>query len=269
MPRPPPNKYLLYEAAVQSPDQTVDLFNQVYFDLFKRPARTLREDFCGTFLVCCEWVQSHPRNLAVGVDLCAEPLEYGRRVHLTKLRPGERKRVRLLQQNVLSITSPKADLQVAGNFSFYVFKQRRELLRYCTSARKSLASNGALVLEMVGGPGLTGTHTESKTCEAIGAGRFKYTWERQAFDPVTQGARFAIHFKRSDGQSLRNAFTYDWRVWTVPEVREALLDAGFDRTCVYWYETSADEVVGYRYRQLEKADNDHAWLAYVVGVKGR
>ena len=46
--------------------------------LRKRDAHRLREDFCGTFLHCCEWVSFHEGNTAVGVDNDAAVLEWGR-----------------------------------------------------------------------------------------------------------------------------------------------------------------------------------------------
>ena len=38
----------------------------------------LREDFCGTFAICCEWAKSGATFEAHGVDLDPEPLQYGK-----------------------------------------------------------------------------------------------------------------------------------------------------------------------------------------------
>ena len=46
--------------------------------LRKRDARRLREDFCGTFLHCCEWVSFHEGNTAVGIDNDTAVLAWGR-----------------------------------------------------------------------------------------------------------------------------------------------------------------------------------------------
>ena len=39
----------------------------------------IREDFCGTFSLCCEWVKAHHENRACGIDLDLEPIEYGKK----------------------------------------------------------------------------------------------------------------------------------------------------------------------------------------------
>ena len=72
----------------------------------------------------CEWVKANEQNTALGVDLDPEPLNYGRRHHLVKLSPTQRKRINLIQKNVLSVKAPKVDLIIACNFSYCIFKDR-------------------------------------------------------------------------------------------------------------------------------------------------
>ena len=43
-----------------------------------------------------------------------------------------------------------------------------------------------------------------------------------------------IHFKFKDGSRIKKAFSYDWRLWTLPEIREVMEEAGFSNTRVYW-----------------------------------
>jgi len=66
------DKYTLYQQAVQEPDHEVEFFDRVYRARHKRLPKVLREDFCGTFAVCCEWVKK-PGRVAIGVDLDPEP----------------------------------------------------------------------------------------------------------------------------------------------------------------------------------------------------
>ena len=51
-----------------------------------------------------------------------------------------------------------------------------------------------------------------------------------------------IHFEFTNGSRLKRAFTYEWRLWTLPEIRELLGEAGFSRSTVYWEDRDADGV---------------------------
>ena len=66
---------------------------------------------------------------------------------------------------------------------------------------------------------------------------------------------------------LRKAFTYDWRLWTLPEIQELLREAGFASTEVYvdgWDEETEEGDGIYRRRTV--LENQAAWVAYVVGL---
>ena len=71
------DKYKCYLKSVQSPEHEVEFFDQAFKDEFRRKPTTLREDFCGTFSVCCEWVKLGKQRTAIGVDLDPEPLPWG------------------------------------------------------------------------------------------------------------------------------------------------------------------------------------------------
>ena len=258
------DKYSLYEQSTQSPSVHIPFFSTLYEQIQGKPAYHLREDFCGTFLLCCEWVKENPQNTAVGLDLDPEPLRYGKKNHFARLNPSQKKRVTVLQKDVLIPTSPLIDLVIACNFSFYIFKTRELLSRYFQSVRRSLNSKGIVVLEMAGGPGMTKTFKERKTVK--GKQKFVYTWDQKSFDPISHDARYAIHFKLPSGQVIKNAFEYDWRLWTIPEVRELLAEAGFSKSLVFWEASHKGEGTG-EYVPVDVADNDYAWIAYVVGVK--
>jgi hypothetical protein len=89
------DRYRLYECAVQSPGAEVDFVDRTYRHLRGRNARWLREDFCGTAAVCCEWVRRRKDNVAFGVDLDPEVLDWARCHRLTALTAAQRKRVKL------------------------------------------------------------------------------------------------------------------------------------------------------------------------------
>jgi hypothetical protein len=37
------------------------------------------------------------------------------------------------------------------------------------------------------------------------------------------------YFAHREGSALRDAFRYDWRIWSLPELRDLLNEAGFSR----------------------------------------
>jgi hypothetical protein len=223
------DKYALYQQAVQDPEGDVARLGRMYERHFGRRPHLLREDFCGTAALACAWVAAHGEHRAVGVDLDPEPLAWGRRHNLARLTPHQAKRIRLLRGNVLGVRSARADLVVAFNFSYFLWKERAQLVRYFRRARASLASEGLLVLDAYGGPEAQERRTETRDCDG-----FDYVWDQAHFDPITHETTCFIHFEFSDGSRKQRAFRYDWRVWTLPELQELLREAGFDATEVCW-----------------------------------
>jgi len=97
---------------------------------------------------------------------------------------------------------------------------------------------------------------------------FKYVWEEARFDPLSHHCRFHIHFRFKDGSALEKAFTYDWRMWSIPEAREILLDVGFKEVHVYWEGIDPDTGEGNDiYDRVTEAEADAVWIAYLVAVK--
>ena len=258
------DKYDLYLKSVQSPEFEVDFFRRAYLREFGRPPKVLREDFCGTAAVCCQWVNRHPERSAVGVDIDPAPLEWGRAHNLAAISPAARKRVRLLQTDARRVVGPKADVVAAQNFSYYYFKTRDDLRRYFRAAYRNLTRRGILVLDALGGSEVMEEgHQEVKRMRG-----FRYVWDQHRFDPITHHCRFYIHFRFPDGSEKRRAFAYDWRLWTLPEIRELLTEAGFARSDVYWECTDSETGEGNDvYRRRTHAESDPAWVAYVVAVK--
>ncbi len=261
-----PNKYHLYELSVQSPDVHAAWLEELYKGLTKKHARHLREDFCGTFKTSVEWVKRNPKNTALCLDLDSEPLDYGRENHLAPLSAEQKSRVKILQKDVLIPTKTEVDLISAGNFSFYIFKQRSLLLKYFSSCKKSLKTGGMVVLELAGGPGMIAPMREKKEVALSKTQKFVYTWHQKSFDPITHDAQYAIHFKLPSGRVMKDQFVYDWRLWTIPEVRDALSEVGFKKTLVYWETAHKGKGTG-EYVHMEQGDNSFSWVAYVIGIK--
>ena len=253
------DRHALYQESVQDPPVDVALVRRLFRKHYGRDPRVLREDFCGTAAMACAWVAAHRENRAFGVDLDPDPLEWGLRHNVSKLSDAQARRVKLLEGDVRKVSHTRVDVTVAFNFSYFVFQRRNDLIEYFRKARSTLRRQGIFVLDLYGGP-------ESQRCltETREHDHFDYVWDQDLFDPIQQHAVNHIHFEFPDGSRLPRAFTYDWRLWSIPELREALMDAGFRRTEAYWERTdhASDEGSGVYY-QTERASDDPAWVTYL------
>jgi hypothetical protein len=267
------DRYALYRLSVQDPEHEVDEFVRFFCDAYGRPPTSLREDFCAAAAVCCEWVKRSRAHTAVGVDLDPEPLRYGREHDLTLLDDDQRQRVTLLQQDVMECRA-KAEIIAAQNYSFFLFKTRGLVRRYFEAVHSSLQDEGLFALDMLGGGAMQDEDIEDSRAVARPTRAdkennppFRYVWREESYDPITADVLFHIDFRFPDGSELRNAFTYDWRLWTLPEIRELLDEAGFTQSHVYWETLDKKGNPSNNYRRATKGRPDSAWLAYIVGLK--
>jgi hypothetical protein len=256
------DKYQYYLEAVQSPDTDVEFIRGVYRELRKRDPVTLREDFCGTFMISCEWVKLNSKFMAYGVDLDSEPINYGIANYLTKLSDSQQARIKIRQGNVLDKDLPRVDIVAAMNFSHYIFKTRDGLKAYFKNCFDTLNRDGILLVDCFGG-----TRCQEANEEVTNRGKFKYYWDQQSFDPVTHEASFRIHFKPKDGKKIKDVFSYDWRMWTIPELREVMQEVGFKNTWVYWEGTTRKGEGDGNFKRSKVGEECEAWIAYVVGEK--
>ena len=259
------DKFYCYQESVQEPEHEVEIFDLIYREAYGKKPLTLREDFCGTFAVCCEWVKSDKDRRAVGIDLCPETLGWGIENNLNKLDSSAKEKVEVLEKDVRSQTTPKVDILAAQNFSFWIFKTREEVVDYFRIAYGNLQDKGIMIMDMMGGKESYATDVTDKRTIVKGKDGFKYRWEQAYFNPVTSDCSFYIHFKFGDGSRMKRAFEYHWRFWTIPEVREMLAEAGFKKSLVYWDVAPEDEEE--KWSAVEEADNDDSWLCYIVGIK--
>lgn len=258
------DRHRLYELAVQSPEAEVDFVDRTYRRLRGRSARWLREDFCGTAAVACAWVQRRRLNHALGVDLDPEVLGWGRRHNLAALTPGQRRRLELLEGDVLALGSRPMDIVLALNFSYWLLSGRQALRDYFARVRAALAADGIFVLDAYGGYDSYRVITEERHLEDPGLGPFTYIWDQAAFDPVSGRLVCHIHFDFPDGSRLDRAFSYDWRLWSLPEIRELLAEAGFSRVTVYWQGWDADGNPDGRFVPVDRGEPDAGWIAYLT-----
>jgi len=257
---PTDSLHLLYQEAVQSPEVDARLIDRHYKKLTGRPATLFREDFCGTALLSCAWVELGADRRAIGVDLHAPTLRWGKENNLSKLSDEQRRRIDLVRADVRKVSRPKVDIVAALNFSYCVFKIRRAMLDYVKNARRSLKPGGMLFMDIWGG-------SESQTEHRDRTRRrgFTYVWEQRSFDPISFFADCRIHFEFPDGRRRQNAFTYDWRLWTLPELRDIFEEAGLKDIHVLW-ETSDKNGRGTGvFRRTEKTTAEESWIACLIG----
>ena len=262
------DRHVLYQAAVQCPEAEVEFFDKVFPELRGRKAMTMKEDFCGTAYLAAEWCKSDPNRTAIGVDLDKETLEWGQKHNIDA--EGLSDRITLIEDNVLNVTEPKTDIVCAFNFSYCLFEERKVLREYFEKARESLNDDGLLILDLFGGTECEDVTEEETELEDLNA---TYIWEHVSFNPINHHMACAIHFEFDDGSRMDNAFTYEWRLWSIPEILELLEEAGFAKSRVYWerYEESEDdddelEGTGEYYETTEE-ENQESWMIYIVAEK--
>jgi SAM-dependent methyltransferase len=221
---------------------------------------SLREDFCGTALLCAQWVGKEGRT-AVGVDIDRDVLAWGTEHNLRPL--GARASfVQLLRQDVRARCRGRFDVIVALNYSYFVFRTRAALRGYFAGVRRGLASDGIFVLDAHGG--YESWRPQSERCRLQG---FTFVWEQGGINPIDHTAVNYIHFQFANGSCLKRAFTYRWRLWTLPEIRELLAEAGFSRSVVYWPVRGANSTGADTFRPRARVTQSRSWVAYIVAER--
>lgn len=252
----------LYELSVQNVEHEIEFLQETFKAIRGREAHLLREDFCGTASAACEWVRQGEEHQAIGVDIDPAVLEWGRANRVGKLPAADQARVRLVESDVLTADTPPVDILIAFNFSYWIFNTRAQLRTYFEKVHASLKDDGVFFLDLFGG---SEAHEETK--EKTKNDGFTYIWHQAEFHPVTHYMRNHIHFKFPDGSKIKKAFTYEWRLWTAPEIRELLAEAGFAKSTLYWEGEDEDGEGNGEFSPDDKGEADLAWIAYIVAEK--
>jgi len=255
------DRHILYQESVQEVEAELDFVELTWKQLRSRPARVLREDFCGTANTASDWVRRSDQHIAIGIDLDAEVLAWGKEHNLRALSGEQQRRIHLLEANVLDADVEAADITLAMNFSYYLFLKREDLREYFRSALAGLKDDGLLILDSYGGYEAPMELEEPRDCDG-----FTYIWDQARFNPIDSLMDCNIHFEFPDGSRIENAFSYHWRLWTLPEITEILLEAGFNKATVYWEGTDEDndEEGNGVYEPATVGDADPGWIAYIV-----
>lgn len=253
----------LYELSVQDPDNEVDIIRQIWKEQCGRACKSIREDFCGTAAVAMRWVSEDDSHTAVGVDLDADVLEWAKKKLPERLDASQVDRLTLIEGDVLSTKTELVDCLLAHNFSYYIFKKREQVIDYFKTAREALLDDGMVILDCYGGSDSFLEMEEARDLDG-----FTYVWDQDSYDPVTGDVVNHIHFHFPDGTKIKRAFTYEWRLWTIPEIKEMLLEAGFADAIVYWEGTDEDTDEGNgEWSAVDHGEACEGWIAYIVGRK--
>jgi SAM-dependent methyltransferase len=256
------DRHELYEESVQNVEEECEFVATNFQKLRGRPARSFREDFCGTASACCEWVRNGADRTAIGVDLDAEVLGWGLENRVGRLSAAQKARVQLIEENVLSVQTGKVDVVGAFNFSYFIFQQRELMKDYFRSVYDSLEDDGVFFLDAFGG-----YEAFEEMKEKTKYDEFTYVWEQATYYPISGEMTCYIHFKFPDGSKMKRAFEYTWRLWTLPEIVEMLSETGFRNPTVYWEGTDKDGDGDGVFKPDERGEADAGWIVYIIAEK--
>jgi SAM-dependent methyltransferase len=256
------DRHELYEESVQCVEEECDFVSKTFKKIRGRKALSFREDFCGTASAACEWVRQSPEHSAIGVDLDSEVLAWGRKNRVSRLKEEQKQRLTLIESNVLEVKTELLDVVGAFNFSYFIFQQRELMKQYFRSIYASLKPDGIFFLDAFGG-----YEAFEEMKEKTKYDKFTYVWQQKRYSPISGEMECRIHFKFPDGSKLKNAFSYTWRLWTLPEILEMLAEVGFKNPTVYWEGTDEDGDGNGVFTPETHGEADAGWIAYLVAEK--
>lgn len=166
---------------------------------------------------------------------------------------------------------PERDIICAFNYSCCCLQRRRDLVLYFRHALRSLSRrSGIFVMDLYGG-----ASSEKELRLQRRFSNFTYIWEQEEFDIINRTTRISLHFhlKKNRG-TLRHAFSYNWRLWSLPEIKDCLEEAGFSSVhfwirempntleCAEEFDVGSD----IKYEEVSSFEQRDAWNAYIVAV---
>jgi hypothetical protein len=265
--KPSFDKYFYYTESVQSPEHDAKLIQRMFRNnspTRRRKSVHLQEDFCATAALCYEWVKLEKSHTAVGLDIDAEALSWGRHHHGVGLSPGDLSRLQTLTKDVFTSKHSKSDIICALNFSYSFIHTREKFKQYASQSLQSLSKGGLFVLDAFGGPEYQVPHSDRRR---DAQNKFTFWWDVETFDAITSRIICHLHFKR-DGEKIRKrVFTYEWRLWSVAEITDILHEVGFSKV-EYWTEgTTRDGYGNGRFSPAKHEPDCESWVAYIVAQK--
>jgi len=277
----------LYRWAVQDPETHASVLRLMFERMHPGCTATLlREDFAGTSAEAVAWLALAAGRRALAVDCDAPTVAWARR-RARRILGARADDLQFIEADVMRTAPPAvpaADIISVLNFSILYLRVPEQLQAYLRHAWDCMASPGVLVLNLFGGAGALKPHTDHhlvtprpRLASEAAIPAFEYLWEQRHIDPQTRRLDCRIHFRipnpagHGAALELRDAFRYDWRLWSLAELMEGLRAAGFDEVQV-WRHTydparGADGVFlgAVPPDSFESLD---LWTAYLVASRG-
>ena len=281
-----PDLLELYRWAVQDPETHATVLRVMFERLHPghRP-EVLREDFAGTSAEAVAWLALASGRRALAGDCDAPTVDWARR-RARRILGARADGLQCVEADVMAVAPPAvppADIVSVLNFSVLYLREPEQLRSYLRHACRCLARPGVLVLNLFGGTGALEPYTDRhaitprpRLASEAAIPAFEYLWEQRVVDKASRRLDCRIHFRipnpsvPGETLELRDAFRYDWRLWSVAELIEALRDAGFDD--VQLWRHTYDPARGAAGVFLGAVPPDalsslHRWTAYLVASR--
>jgi len=215
-----------YELCVQSPALEAGFLRAVHGG---GGGLTLGEDFAGPAGISRAWLVADDRSKAVATDRDSVPLRYAvsRLAHESA---GALERLTVRERDVMEV-GDRADVIAALNFAVCELHARARLVTYLRHVVYRLNAHGVFVADLYAGADAMSVG-ESRQIVDTDWGEVTYVWEQRSADVCTARVVNAISFGAGESE-LRDAFVYEWRLWGIAELREAMREAGFRSTEVH------------------------------------
>lgn len=231
-----------YELCVQSPRHVVSTLRAIHAG---EPV-ALREDFCGTAAVSRRWLFEAKKRgedaRATAIDLDHAAIEHAR---AAATRDGIEHGLTLLRGDCMTKDAPAADQPAdvifVGNFSIGYIHRRAQLMGYLKRSLARLKNApmgpGIFACDTYGGAeAFVRTQTRRRHVGPSGE-VVHYLWTHEEADPiggmVTNSISVEIEVDGEIVERLPRAFVYRWRLWSIAELREAMMEVGFRHVDVY------------------------------------
>ena len=277
----------LYELCVQSPAELVSMLESIHGGAKDRAPRELGEDFCGSGATSLAWLKAglpnSPRRTAVACNL--DPAAIARLRRAAKALPGaanasafsKTASLKCFARDVVTGKPPldsktaAADIVFVGNFSIGYIHTRSTLVKYFKRSRSRLKRGGVVIVDTYGGATSHTTGSLKRKFKLPDGRTVHYTWQQRTANPITAMVENALHFrveyKGEIIQDIADGFVYHWRLWTVPELHDAMTEAGLRRIEVFDQVPQAKD--GNNQFVMQPVDGTEMDDSFAVLVSGR
>ncbi|MBF0301241.1 MAG: class I SAM-dependent methyltransferase, partial [Oligoflexia bacterium] len=96
---------------------------------------------------------------------------------------------------------------------------------------------------------------------------FIYHWDCDKFNPITNEGLYKIHYTKSkENKKYENVFVYDWRLWSIAELKEILIEAGFSKVYCYWEGDDENGGGDGNFVITDIGENCDSWNCYLLAL---